>query len=109
MDDFAFSLAVSVFAVALLLTAFPGIGFSPVAALFLLALSQAGFFALQALHKSGLPSPRAEYLFAGVLFVCFLAGALATGASLRTMLSFAPLPFALFAPSVASLSKSYFS
>ena len=109
MDDFAFSLAVCLFAVALLLLAFPGLGLSPITALFLLALSQAGFFALQALRKSGLPTPRAECLFAAVLFVCFLAGALATGASLHAMLSFAPLPFSLFAPGVASLSKSYFS
>ena len=109
MDDFAFSLAVCVFAVVLLLLAFPGMGFSPITALFLLALSQAGFFALQALHKSGLPSPRAEYMFVAVLFVCFLAAALATGPSLRTILSFAPLPFSLAAPAAASFSKSYFS
>jgi len=109
MDEFSFSLAVSALAVVLALLLLPGVGITMQSALFLLAVSQAGFFAMQAVRKSGVPSPRAEHLFIAVVFVCFLASAFVIGASVKTMLSFASVPIVLCAPAIGATVKAYFS
>lgn len=109
MDEFGFSLAVSALAVVLVLLLLPGAGITAQSVIFLLAVSQAGFFAMQAVRKSGVPSPRSEHLFIAIVFVCFLASAFVIGASVKTILSFASVPVVLCAPAIGATAKAYFS
>ena len=82
---------------------------TPLLFLFYLALSQLGFFALAALRKAGLPTPRAEYIFLSAVFVCFLVAALVFSANLKGMLIFVSLPAMLGVPALTALVKQHFS
>lgn len=105
--DFEFSAVVSASVVALVLLS--GLfSAGPLFALSLLALSQAGFFALSAFKKSGFQAPSAEYLFIAAVVVCFLASAVALGApSAALSLLFVPIVFC--APAVGGLVRGAFS
>ena len=104
--DFEYSLAVSALAAFLLLLF--GIGGYPVLfLLWLFALSQAGFFALAALKRSGIGSPRAEYIFTGAVFLAFFAGALSFSA-ISASLQLLVVPIMLCAPSAGSAARSFF-
>ena len=108
MDNFALSLGVSALAALLCVFAF-STSASPLLFLFYVALSQAGFFALAAFRKAGLPSPRAGHLFLAAAFVCFLAAALAFGSNVRGIITFAPLPIMLCVPAALSLVAPHLS
>ncbi len=108
MDGFALSLGVSAVA-ALLCLSLLSTGATPLLFLLYLALSQMGFFALSALRKAGLPSPRSEYVFLAAVFTCFLTAALVFSANLKGMLTFAALPAMLGVPALTALVKRHFS
>ena len=106
--DFEFSFAVSAVALAVAMLLGVGEGISPLFALGLLAASQAGFFALQAIKKSGVAPVRAEYLFISVITACFVASAL----SLSALYALFPLlfvPIMLCLPAICSLASGFFS
>lgn len=109
MDDFTFSLAAGAAVSALALLLFSPSGFSLAAFIFLLALSQAGFFARSALLKSGFAPKRAEYMFIAAVVACFFAAALSLGVKFGEMTQVFPVPLALCAAPAALLSKHYFS
>lgn len=104
--DFGYSLAVSALAAFLLLLFGIG-GYSPLFLLWLFALSQAGFFALAALRKSGIGSPLAECVFAGVVFLGFFASALSFSA-LSASLQLLAVPIMLCAPAAGGAARSFF-
>ncbi len=96
------SLAVSALLVAILMLMKVNGGMSPFFALALIAGSQVGFFAIQALKKSGVSSPNAEFLFVGAVFACFFIAVISFSAfQLFVPLLFAPL--VLCAPAAAGV------
>ncbi|VVC01538.1 Uncharacterised protein [uncultured archaeon] len=106
--EFEQSLAVSAAVVALIVLMDAHGSITPLFAVALFALSQAGYFSLALLRKAGMGSPGAEYLYLVVVIGAFLAGSL----SLLSPSSLLPLyfvPAALCAPAAASLARGLIS
>ena len=104
MDEFTLSFAVC--AAAVLVLAISGTA-SPIFALCLFALSQAGYFILLQLRKASIATPWAAALLVMVSFACFFLSALlfsATNALLA--LVFVPALFCL--PSIAAVAHEVF-
>ncbi len=107
-EDFHYSLAASAIVAALIYLFDSNGGVTPLFALALFALSQAGFFATAALRKGGVSSPGAEYLLILVVTGAFLSAAI----SLVAFSSVLPLifvPLALAAPAAGTLCRSFVS
>jgi len=105
-EEFEQQLAVSAFVVAAATLMKAGGGISPLFALALFGLSQAGFFALAALKKSGMKSPSAEYSFVLAVFACFFVASFAfSGLSFAVSYLFLPLVFST--PAVVGAVKTF--
>lgn len=108
MDDFTFSLAVSALVIIFIMFSGAGAGMPLLFAAALLALSQAGFFALASLKKAGVAHPKAEYLFIGAVLACYAAAAFALG-TFSAVLPFAFVPLVFCAPAIGGLVKGALS
>jgi hypothetical protein len=104
MDEFTLSFAVC--AAAVLMLALSGTS-SPLFALTLFALSQAGYFIFLQLRKASLASPWAAVLLMLASFVCYFVSAILFN-STRSLweLSFVPSLFVL--PSLASVARELY-
>jgi hypothetical protein len=110
MEEFEFELVVSVLVVALIYLAMPQAAGSltPLFALALLALSQAGYFCLEQLRKNGMGAMKASLSIIAAGIVCFALSLIAHGSdSLLLPTLFIPIIFCT--PGVASLVQSYMS
>jgi|GEM_PF-5614048 len=76
-------------------------------ALFLLALPMAGFFALAELKKGGVPSPRAEVLYAAAVLAGYFVALVFASALFKP--AFLPALLALCVPSATSAVSHYIS
>jgi hypothetical protein len=105
MDEFTMQLAVcaaSAASLALLGTA------SPLFALALFALSQAGYFALLQLQKGGVKQPWPAALLVAATFACFFASALLFNAiNALSALAYVPMMFIL--PSIVVAARELFA
>jgi len=106
LGNFEASAAVS--AAIVLLAMLLGSGISPLAALALFALCLAGYFALEALKKSGQPSPGAELSFIIVAFGSFFLSIVSFNA-FSAALPLLFVPSALCASAIASIGRGFFS
>ena len=104
--DFESQLAFSALAVALIVLLDSQGRITPLFALALFALSQAGYAALAALRKGGMESPDSEFLF----IIVAIAGFIACSISFFAFSSILPLlfvPFALCAGALGTLARGY--
>ncbi len=104
--DFEAQLAFSALVLALVVLFDSQGRITPLFAIALAALSQAGYAALAALRKAGAESPDAEFLF----IIVALAGFIACSISFFAFSSVLPLvfvPAVLCAPAAGTLAKGY--
>lgn len=104
--DFEWQMAFSAAAVALIMLFDSQGRITPLFALALFAVSQAGYAALAALRKGGAQSPDAEFLFV----IVALAGFIACSVSFFAFPLILPLlfvPFALCAGALGTLARGY--
>lgn len=104
--DFEAQLAVSALVLALIVLFDSQGRITPLFAIALAALSQAGYAALVALRKGGAQSPDAEFLF----IIVALAGFIACSVSFFAFSFVLPLlfvPFALCAGALGTLARGY--
>ena len=108
LEEFELSLAVSAVLIALLMLTGAGGGISPLFAVALFAGSQAGFFGLQALKKSGTKSPNAEFIYVAVIFACFFIAAFSLSA-FSAVVPFLFAPLALASPAIGGIARGMIS
>ncbi len=105
--DFELSAAVSAFVVLLLMLFDSPGAITPMFAIGLFALSQAGYFALQSARKAEQESPDTEYLFIIVIITSFLLAIVSFNA-FSAALPLLFVPAALCAPAFAAIARSFF-
>jgi len=104
MDEFTMQLIVCFAAAAIF--ALSGTA-SPLFALTLLAISQAGYFALNQVRKAGVKQPWPAALLVIVTFTCFFVAILYFGAiNLASQLAYVPASF--FLPSIVVAAREMF-
>ena len=103
MDEFTFSLATCVAAV--LVLALSGTA-SPLFALCLFALSQAGYFVLLQFRKASVATPWAALLLVMGSFACFFISALIFN-SMNSLLALSFVPALFCLPSIAAVANEF--
>jgi hypothetical protein len=104
MDEFILTFAVC--AAAVLMLALSGTA-TPLFALSLFALSQAGYFIFLQIKKSSVAAPWAAVLLILASFACFFASALIFN-SMNALLALSFVPALFCLPSVAAVAREFF-
>lgn len=108
MESLIFSFIVSLLVVAFIAASGMTGGFSLPYTLFLLALALCGHFLLEQMKKSGINSPKREYLFVLAAFASYFAVLLSFSA-LRFPPPFLYLPIMFLIPAIAGVVREIFS